>query len=134
MRFLLATWGSTGDLHPLLALGQELLQRGHTVTLAGNPVWEKDAKEAGLRFLPCGPAQSTDNIFAHSDVLTSKKLGYSSLHSLIEVGIAPTLEDSYQVLYKAAQSHDVLVAHFLVLAAGTVAEKTGINWATISTT
>jgi rhamnosyltransferase subunit B len=132
MKFLLTTWGSDGDLHPLLALGQEMLRRGHEVTLAGNPHWREMVEQSCITFIPMGPRQSSDMVFGHPEVISSKKFGLASLSSLMRIGVAPMLEESYQVLCEAAQDHDVLVAHFLVFAAGTVAEKTGIDWATIS--
>ena len=54
MRWLFASWGSHGDLHPFLALGRGLIARGHEVTLVGHPDWGADTEAAGLRFVSTG--------------------------------------------------------------------------------
>ncbi|MGV0802031.1 glycosyltransferase, partial [Mycolicibacterium elephantis] len=37
MRFALASYGSRGDIEPLVAVGRELLRRGHEVHMAVPP-------------------------------------------------------------------------------------------------
>ena len=37
MKFVLATWGSRGDVEPNLAVGRELVRRGHDVCMAVPP-------------------------------------------------------------------------------------------------
>jgi rhamnosyltransferase subunit B len=132
MKFLLATWGSSGDLHPFIALGREMRARGHEVTLAGNPLWSGIAEKEGMAFLPAGPVQSSDIIFAHPEVISDEKFGFKALRALMNIGVAPVIDDSYRTLCAAAPHHDALVAHFLLLTAGAVAEKTGIDWVTVT--
>lgn len=48
VRFLLITIGSHGDVHPFLALGRALKQRGHEVALATNPYFEQQIAREGL--------------------------------------------------------------------------------------
>ena len=47
MRILLVTRGSQGDVYPYLALGAELLRRGHRVTINLPAIFEREAQEAG---------------------------------------------------------------------------------------
>ena len=72
MRFLLASWGSYGDLHPFLALGRGLMARGHTVTLVGHPDWAPDTALAGIRFVSTGEPPREDFIRDHPEVLSMK--------------------------------------------------------------
>ena len=37
MKIVLASWGSRGDIEPLVAVGRELLRRGHEVCMAVPP-------------------------------------------------------------------------------------------------
>ena len=37
MKFVLASWGSRGDVEPNLAVGRELVRRGHEVCMAVPP-------------------------------------------------------------------------------------------------
>jgi rhamnosyltransferase subunit B len=55
MAFVIVTaWGIRGDVMPYLGIGAALRQRGHDVTLVANPVYEREAKAAGLSFVPVG--------------------------------------------------------------------------------
>ena len=52
LRVLLTTFGSLGDLHPYLAIGQELQRRGHRVTVAAQGIFRERVEAAGLRLSP----------------------------------------------------------------------------------
>jgi UDP:flavonoid glycosyltransferase YjiC (YdhE family) len=54
MKALLAPLGSRGDIQPQLILGEELLRRGHSVTLAAPPDFAEMAAGYGLAFVPIG--------------------------------------------------------------------------------
>jgi UDP:flavonoid glycosyltransferase YjiC (YdhE family) len=54
LRFLLATYGTRGDVHPMLALGRALLRRGHRVVLAGPPDFAADAVAVGVAYRGMG--------------------------------------------------------------------------------
>jgi UDP:flavonoid glycosyltransferase YjiC (YdhE family) len=130
-RILLTTWGTSGDHHPLLSLGSELKSRGHFVTLAGNPTWEKAVLHAGLDFLPAGPPQPADFLMSYPELFSPKNLGLTSLKILMEAGIRPALRETYDALVRAAPDYDVLVAHHFLFCAQTVADKTGIPLVTV---
>lgn len=132
MRILFSTWGSKGDLHPFLSWGRVLRQRGHEVTLAGNPFWEEEVVRAGLKFLAAGPAQEPERLFDHPELIGNRQLGLPSLKALITECAGPTFEPAFQALSQAAPEHDCLVAHHFVLSAGMVAERTGIPWASVT--
>ena len=61
MKVLLATLGSAGDVHPFLAIGAALRARGHEVELLTNPVFESQARAAGLHFHPVGTRAHYEN-------------------------------------------------------------------------
>ena len=54
MRIVLATYGSRGDVQPLLALALGLGVRGHRVTLAGPPEWQSRATSLGIPYTRLG--------------------------------------------------------------------------------
>lgn len=56
MKVVLATFGTTGDVQPFLALGVELRRRGHAVVLAAPPNFADRAAQAGLAFSALGTA------------------------------------------------------------------------------
>src|SRR5580692_2682678 len=53
--FLLTTLGSLGDLHPYIAVGLGLRERGHAVTIATSEVYRQKVEGEGLRFHPVRP-------------------------------------------------------------------------------
>ncbi len=50
----MATYGTRGDVQPLLALALGLESRGHGVTLAGPPEWQPWAEQLGCDYQPLG--------------------------------------------------------------------------------
>src|SRR5581483_2172464 len=54
MRFLLASWGSRGDVEPFVAVGRELQRRGHAVRIITPPDLVGFAEAAGLAADSCG--------------------------------------------------------------------------------
>ncbi len=55
MRTCITSFGSTGDIQPLLALGVELRSHGHEVLFALAPNYERRLAELGFPFTPLGP-------------------------------------------------------------------------------
>ncbi|MDT5152799.1 MAG: hypothetical protein QOI01_4532 [Mycobacterium sp.] len=56
MKFALACYGTRGDVEPSVAVGRELVRRGHDVTLAVPPDLVDFAEAAGLATVSYGPA------------------------------------------------------------------------------
>jgi UDP:flavonoid glycosyltransferase YjiC (YdhE family) len=55
VRVLFATFGSLGDLHPVIALGLELRRRGHRAAVATSAYHRDRILEAGLDFFSAAP-------------------------------------------------------------------------------
>ena len=55
MKFVLASWGSRGDVEPCVAVGRELLRRGHDVRMAVPPDLVGFVEAAGLAAVAYGP-------------------------------------------------------------------------------
>jgi UDP:flavonoid glycosyltransferase YjiC (YdhE family) len=55
MRIVLACWGSRGDVEPCVAIGRELLRRGHDVRMAVPPNLVGFAEAAGPAAVAYGP-------------------------------------------------------------------------------
>jgi len=51
-RYLLAAFGDPGHAFPAIALGRELVSRGHEVCLQTWRRWEADVEQEGMRFAP----------------------------------------------------------------------------------
>ena len=59
MKFVLATYGTRGDIEPGVAVGRELLRRGHDVRMAVPPNLVGFAESAGLAPVAYGPDSQT---------------------------------------------------------------------------
>ena len=54
MKFVLASYGTRGDVEPYVAVGRELLRRGHEVRMAVAPDLVGFAESAGLAAVAYG--------------------------------------------------------------------------------
>lgn len=68
VRVLITPIGSAGDVYPFLALGRELLARGHEVALLTNDHFEPDARRAGLDFVSTGTDEEYRIGIQHPDL------------------------------------------------------------------
>ena len=124
-RVLVASIGSLGDLHPLLAMGLELQRRGHRVAVASIEFYRSKIEALGLEFRSLRPNwDPTDHelIAQCEDMRTGPEV-------LVRKLVLPNLRDTCEDLITAAADADVMVANELLFAAPLTAEKLGIPWA-----
>ena len=57
-RIVFATFGSLGDLHPYVAISQELVRRGHRPLIATFEEYRGAVEAAGIEFAPMRPSMS----------------------------------------------------------------------------
>ena len=69
MKFVLATWGSRGDIEPSAAVGRELVRRGHDVCMAVPPDLIEFTAAAVPNTVGFGP-NSRSILDAHRDYWT----------------------------------------------------------------
>jgi UDP:flavonoid glycosyltransferase YjiC (YdhE family) len=69
MRFVLASWGSRGDVEPNLAVGRELVRRGHDVCMAVPPDLVGFTEAAGVAAVGFGP-EARSILDAHREFWT----------------------------------------------------------------
>jgi UDP:flavonoid glycosyltransferase YjiC (YdhE family) len=72
--FLLASWGSSGNLSPLLTAGRQLRRRGHCVRIIADPAYRADVERSGFGFAawqraPVGIAADPPDFSSKSDFL-----------------------------------------------------------------
>jgi rhamnosyltransferase subunit B len=127
-RIVLATYGSLGDLHPLIAVGLELQKRGQEVVFAANASHEERVTRHGFAFHPLRPHISPEDPVAIAYLMDLKRGPERMLRELV----FPSLRDMYADLLAACEGADLLFSGELVYAAPLVAEKTGIPWASFA--
>ena len=121
LRFLLATYGSRGDVAPMLALGRALLRRGHDVVLAGPPDYTDDAVHWGVDYRPM--CASMDDFLARN---ACDVTGHPYRMARAIKRAAPTeIAAQFELLTRLAREADRVVAASLVFAARSCAEHAG---------
>jgi UDP:flavonoid glycosyltransferase YjiC (YdhE family) len=124
---LLATTGSLGDLHPYLALGVGLKNRGHAVAVGTAECYRGRVEGLGLEFRPIGPHISPEDPEVIKLVIDQKNGPENIFRKLI----MPHVRQTYDDTVRAAAGARVLVGHPLMLSIPIVADQKKIPWASV---
>ncbi len=123
-RIVLATFGSLGDLHPVLALAHELRQRGHTATIATSELYREKISALGFEFAPLRPEISVKDKALVRRIMDGSRGAQVLLGELI----IPAVREMHTDLARATAGADLLVTNELVYAASLLVEQTGLPW------
>ena len=124
-RIVLATYGSLGDLHPVMALALELQRRDHHVALATSEPYRAKIESAGLPFAPIRPDLSLTDEAMVRRVMD----GVRGTDYLMRKLVYPAVREMFDDLLPLARNADLLVSTELVCAAPLLGEKHGVRWA-----
>jgi UDP:flavonoid glycosyltransferase YjiC (YdhE family) len=128
MRIVLTTFGTLGDVHPLIAVALEMRRRGHVPVLAAPEIFRPKIEPLGLEFARVGPTLNPDDAQQVADLMDIHK---GTERTLREV-LFPAIRQSYEELLAAVEAGggaDLLLAGELTYQAPVVAEVTGVRWA-----
>jgi rhamnosyltransferase subunit B len=125
MKILLATVGSLGDLHPYLAIGVGLQNRGHQVAVGTCESYRGRVEKLGLEFRPIGPHISPEDPKVIELVIDQEKGSENIFRKLI----MPSLRNTYDDTVRAVDGADLVVSHPLMLAIPMLGEQKKIRWA-----
>jgi UDP:flavonoid glycosyltransferase YjiC (YdhE family) len=122
MKVLLAALGSRGDVQPQLVLGEELLRRGHGVTVASPPNFRSWAENRGFRFIPIG--QDMNAVLLGNRHMTEQNpvVALPGQIRLLRQHLAKQVND----MFAAPHDADIVVAAGLSFAGKMVADKLGV--------
>lgn len=124
-RFVLTTFGSLGDLHPYLALGQALKDLGQSVVIATHACYQEQVLAAGLGFHAVRPNIDTfDQQDPHWVARTMD--AWEGPQYVVRRLFMPHVAASYEDLKAACVRTDALVSHPLTYSAPLVAETLGL--------
>jgi rhamnosyltransferase subunit B len=129
MKIVLSTFGSLGDLHPLLALAIELQNRGHEIVINSLEAYREKIAALGFEFHALRPDLDPEKDRALAREIMDAKNGTEKL--LREI-LIPNIRPMYEDLMKAVAGADLLISGEVVYPAASVVEKTGIKWVTTS--
>ncbi|MGA9679357.1 MAG: glycosyltransferase [Mycobacterium sp.] len=124
MKFVLASYGTRGDVEPCAAIGRELLRRGHDVRMAVAPDLVRFVESVGLAAVACGPDPRTWQDL-HRDLLTHLRK-FWKIQDLIRLRredfelFTQCWEELSTALMSLADGADLLLT-------GVIAEQTAAN-------
>ncbi len=129
MKIVLSTFGSLGDLHPVIALGIELRRRGHEIVFNTLEVYREKIGALRFEFHPMRPDLDPERDRQLAREIMDAKTGTEKL--LREV-LLPNLRPMYEDMMHAVRGADAFITGEGVYPAASVAEKTGVKWITTS--
>ncbi len=113
MRPLLVTLGSHGDIHPFIAIGRALFERGHQPTIATNPYFAAQIEAAGLPVLPFTERAELKQIIEEFDVMHPTR-GPLNVLRKVTLPMVPEFVARTRELIRSERP-DVVVYHPIVL-------------------
>ncbi|HZC05510.1 MAG TPA: glycosyltransferase [Ktedonobacterales bacterium] len=129
-RLVITTIGSSGDLHPFIALGLALRERGHAVVFAVQEAFARHARAEGFEIcLLSGDAQT---LAPHMREMLTSSNPLSSMRVISRHFLAPSLAENIELLRDLCADADMLIASTGQVAASAVAELTGVRWLTVA--
>lgn len=130
-RIVLTTIGSLGDLHPFIAIGLDLRDRGHEVVIATTKDYRTKIESLGLEFHSIRP----DHIAMDDPKMISLMMDLQKgTERVIKDYLLANLRQTYIDLMDAVQGADFLVSHETIYATPLVAEVLKLRWATCALT
>jgi rhamnosyltransferase subunit B len=91
MQILMIAIGSAGDVHPLLAVGRELANRGNRVTVFTNPAFQPLVERCGLGFYALGTAQEYHRAI-ETPALWNPSTSFATLWRIVSPVLRPMVE------------------------------------------
>jgi rhamnosyltransferase subunit B len=127
-RIILATFGSLGDIHPMLATALELQRRGHQPVLATSESYREKLTAAGVEFQAIRPDLSPDD----KPLLRAVMDEHDGPKYLIRRVMMPRIQQTFDDLLALTRGADLLVTSELVFVGQTVAELARKPWIVVT--
>jgi len=127
MNIGIQTFGSEGDVRPLIALGQELKQHGHNVQVVISSI---DNKDYGLLFSKTGIEIKTVPQYISitqkriREIARMKNL-IKALKATFRETFTPYADEMYAEALRLCNECDIVISHFSVYPMSAAARKTG---------
>jgi UDP:flavonoid glycosyltransferase YjiC (YdhE family) len=128
-RFLFTTLGSLGDLHPYIAVGIGLRDRGHAVAIATSEVYRAKIAGEGLGFAPIRP--DLGHLLENPEAIAELVHPRRGTEYVFRKLILPWIEESFEDTVEAARDADLIGGHPIAFATPAVAEYLKKPWISI---
>ncbi len=127
LKVLLPTIGSSGDVHPVLALGIALQRRGHRATILTNPLFQELIEGQGVGFLPLGTIDDARATIADPDLWHARK----GFEVIARRAILPAMAELYRHIERNADDQTIVASSGIALGARIAQERLGVSMASV---
>lgn len=127
-KIVLAPFGSLGDLHPFLAIGIELRERGHEIIVCTSEAYREKIDALEFEFQPLRPDIDPEDRELARAIMDTR----NGTEWLIKNLLMPNLRPMYEDLIRATKDADLLIPGEIVYPAMSVQEKLKIKLITSS--
>ena len=110
MNILVCPFGSAGDVHPFIGLGEALARRGHRVQVIVNAYFESLVRGAGLEYVEFHSAEEFLELSNHPDLWHPRR----GLFYLIRNAILPGMRPQYELIASHVVPGDTIIISSLM--------------------
>ena len=132
MKIVVVGWGTTGDVYPVLALAERLLERGHQVRVCALTLYRDKILEIGAAFSEIGVEFDLEEFHAALDAIIPKRDPLAMMRLIVEEGIVRRGEKWYQSCLAAMKGADLVICHSVDIPAQEAAIRHNIPWFTVT--
>ena len=132
MKVVVVCWGTTGDVHPVLALAEGLLEHGHQVRICSRELYRDKIHEIGAEYHEIGAPVDWSDFHAVMDSIVSKRNRIAALRLIVEKGIVRNARKWYQDCLIAMKGFDMAICHSTDIPGQEAAIHNRIPWLTVT--
>lgn len=125
MNVVIATYGSTGDIFPLIRLGVALKESRHSVSFATSKAFRNDVEEAGLNYCQLPPHWERSELTRCMAHIQKYRSPVRQLRELYRAAL-PCFDAIIDGLDAALENADCLISSYLFPVGKSLADRRGI--------
>ena len=111
MKIAIAAWGTTGDVYPVLALAERLLQREHHVRVCAPSIYKDKILDIGADFFEVGVPFDLAEFHQTMDTVIAMRDPMAPLLLIAKEGILRRGEKWYNDCLTAMKGYDLAICH-----------------------
>ena len=132
MKIVVVGWGTTGDVYPVLALSERLLERGHQVRVCAPALYKNKILEIGAEFYEIGIVFDLSEFHKVMDAIIPKRDPVAVLRLIVEEGIVRHGEKWYRDCLSAMKGFDIAICHSIDIPGQEAAIRNRLPWLTVT--
>ena len=132
MKIAIAAWGTTGDVYPVLALAERLLEKEHQVRVCAPSIYKDKVLEIGADYYEVGVAFELAEFHQNMDTVIAMRDPIAPLLLIAKEGILRSGEKWYRDCLEAMKGYDLVICHSIDIPTQEAAIRNGLPWLTVT--